>query len=239
MTRVSICIATYNGENYIKEQLDSIIAQISLDDEIIISDDCSTDKTISIIKSYNDDRIKIYYNNGVKGPTYNFENALICSLGKFIMFSDQDDIWEPNKISVILNLLESFDLILHDASLIDYKGKLLNQSYFSLNNSKKGIFKNIVKNSYLGCCMAFRRDVLVKATPFPSNLIAHDIWIGIIAELHHNVKHSNASLIKYRKHSNNVTNSGGKSQLTFFFKLEYRLILIFQLFIRSMKILLK
>ena len=76
MTRVSICIATYNGENYIREQLDSILLQLGLDDEIIISDDYSTDTTLSIIKSYNDYRIKLYNNDGRKGPTYNFENAI-------------------------------------------------------------------------------------------------------------------------------------------------------------------
>ena len=96
--KISVCIATYNGERYIREQLDSILSQLSLDDEVIISDDGSKDSTIEIISSYLDSRIKVFKNNGKHGYVGNFENALNHSSGDFIFLSDQDDIWELQKI---------------------------------------------------------------------------------------------------------------------------------------------
>lgn len=94
---ISVCMATYNGEEYIKEQLESILCQLGEMDEIIISDDGSTDNTLNIIESYNDSRIKIHINTGKHGFVYNFENALQKAKGEYIFLSDQDDIWLPEK----------------------------------------------------------------------------------------------------------------------------------------------
>ena len=91
-------MATYNGSRYIKEQIDSILSQLSALDELIISDDHSTDSTYKIIKSYNDNRIKFYLNELEKGVTHNFENALLHSKGDTIFLADQDDVWNKEKI---------------------------------------------------------------------------------------------------------------------------------------------
>ena len=100
----SVCIATYNGEKFIEEQIRSILLQLDSHDEIVISDDHSTDKTIQIIKSINDDRIKIIYNKNNKGYTNNFENAISKASGDFIYLSDQDDVWKPTKVKVYKKL---------------------------------------------------------------------------------------------------------------------------------------
>ena len=98
---ISICIATFNGEHYIKDQLLSILPQLTVHDEVIISDDNSSDKTIKIIEEFNDLRIKIYYNNPLKkGYSNNFENALSKSNQQLIFLCDQDDIWFNNKIQI-------------------------------------------------------------------------------------------------------------------------------------------
>ena len=89
---ISVCMATYNGEKYIQEQIDSILCQLSKDDELVISDDHSTDATCDIIKSYNDRRIKLFLNELAKGVTHNFENALLHSKGDIIFLADQDDV---------------------------------------------------------------------------------------------------------------------------------------------------
>ena len=94
---ISVCIATYNGEKYLREQLDSILPQLAESDEVIVSDDGSTDGTIDLITSLNDPRIKIVSNSGRKGYVGNFENALKHTTGDYIFLSDQDDIWYPNK----------------------------------------------------------------------------------------------------------------------------------------------
>ena len=100
--KFSVCIATFNGEKFIKEQLDSILCQLGVDDEIIISDDSSVDQTISIIESYKDKRIKIFVNQKFSSPIYNFENAIMKSRGDFIFLSDQDDIWQSDKVEKML-----------------------------------------------------------------------------------------------------------------------------------------
>ena len=107
---ISVCIATYNGENFIKAQLDSILCQISLTDEIVISDDSSSDNTIRIIKSYDDPRIKLFEGNTFHCPIFNFQNALKNSIGDFIFLSDQDDIWIKNKVSTMMKELQNSDL---------------------------------------------------------------------------------------------------------------------------------
>lgn len=203
---ISVCMATYNGEKYIKEQLSSILSQLSEKDEIIVSDDSSTDKTVEIIESFQDKRIKILKNNKFRQPNLNFENALKYSKGDIIFLSDQDDVWVKNKVEIILNQLKKYDLIVSDAFITDKKLNITNESLFSEVNSNRGILKNIIKNTYYGCCMAFKREVLKKALPFPKTReIGHDLWLGIIADRYFKVKFLKEKLIYFRRHENTLT----------------------------------
>lgn len=234
---ISVCIATYNGEKFIKEQLDSILVQLGERDEVIISDDNSTDDTIEIIKGYNDNRIKCF-NNPFKGTVKNFENAITNSSGDYIFLSDQDDIWIKNKIEVcVADFQKGYDLILSDCSIFDSESKeFIQDSFFEFNNSKMGVVNNIFKNSYIGCCMAFSSKVKNKVLPFPKNIPMHDSWIGINSELYFNVNFNRDKLIKYRKHSNNASDTGsGKSKYSFFRKVSFRIIIIYHLLIKFCK----
>ena len=135
---ISVAMATYNGEKFIKKQLDSILCQLDMQDEIIISDDGSTDNTLNIIKSYNDNRIKIFEgpHNGVK---QNFANAISKSQGEYIFLSDQDDIWVKNKVTIILEIFEKEKCacVLHDNIIFDSNtGKTIQNSFFKFRNSK-------------------------------------------------------------------------------------------------------
>jgi len=129
---VSVCIATYNGEKYIKEQLTSILIQLEDTDEIIISDDSSTDQTVEIIKSLDDKRISIFEHQIFKSHVYNFENALKHAKGDYIFLADQDDIWLPGKINKTLSLLQNNDLVLSDAIVVDENENILFESFFVL-----------------------------------------------------------------------------------------------------------
>ncbi len=231
--KVSVCMATYNGEKYIKEQLHSILIQLSDSDEIIISDDSSIDNTVKIIKSFNDDRIKLYENNTFKNPIYNFENAIKKSSGELIILSDQDDIWNNNKVEVIKKKIENYVCLNHNAELINQFSEDLGKNLFDLNKSKKGIVRNIIKNSYVGCCMAFRREVLKKALPFPNNIPMHDSWIGLISEIYGEVIFLNESLIKYRRHESNLSSTGLKSEKKITLKIRERIILMYNLITRG------
>lgn len=94
---ISVCMAAYNGEKYIKDQLSSILKQIGPNDEVVISDDGSKDKTKNIVDSLNDTRIRYVENRNKHGFTHNFENALRLAQGDYIFLADQDDIWLDNK----------------------------------------------------------------------------------------------------------------------------------------------
>ena len=236
---ISVCIATYNGEKYIKDQLDSILCQLSANDEVIISDDGSTDNTMDLILAYSDPRIKLFthsrslYDDGKhisNRVTKNFENALSRATGDIIFLSDQDDIWEETKVKEILTVFETqkINLILHDAILTDGQNNILGNSYFKIVKSRPGFVKNMIKNSYLGCCMAFDKTTLKNSLPFPRHLIAHDMWLGLIAEGTGNVALIDQKLITYQRHPSTVTTSGNKSKFKILFKLKYRIQFVVQ-----------
>ena len=223
---ISVCVTTFNGEKYIGEQLDSILSQIGMNDEVIISDDSSVDNTIDIIESFNDSRIKLLKNNKYYNPIYNFENALKKATGDYIFLSDQDDIWMNNKKLEMINLLKDCDCVVSDAIVIDSNNNIINKSFFELNKSKSGLINNIIKNGYLGCCMAFKRKILEKALPFPKQIPMHDMWIGVIAEKYGSVLFYNKPLIYYRRHGNNHSSTAEKSQYSIFKKIRNRFYLI-------------
>ncbi len=205
--RISVCLACKNGGEFIKEQIDSILLQLGDYDELIISDDNSTDETCSILQAYSDSRIKIYrndFNNLVK----NFEFVIERAQGDYIFLSDQDDVWLPNKVGVMLaNLLES-DMVVSNAIVVDkYKKQLF--SFFEKSatelNQQASIIK-ILRSPTSGCCMAFRKSLLKFALPFPKNMYMHDRWLWAIACIYGSPLIIEESLILYRRHENNFTN---------------------------------
>lgn len=241
---ISVCIATFNGEEYIFKQLESIIRQLSQDDEIIVSDDYSNDRTVEIIKSLNDDRIKIIYNETKSKHkwkknhhhvTSNFENALSLAKGDYILLSDQDDIWAQNKVSTLLELFKTKDLILSDCQIINNNDEIIVNSFFQLKKSRPGILHNLIRPRYHGCCMAFKKKIVDIALPFPKYLIAHDIWIGLVAECFFSVKFSEEKLVFYRIHNNNVSDNLSKSPNSFYYKIKYRLYIGIHLIFRYLK----
>lgn len=205
---ISVCMATYNGEKYITEQLDSILCQLSDEDELIISDDGSNDNTLKIISDYTVKFKNIILIDGPKqGVVKNFENALKHAKGDYIFLTDQDDVWKKNKIQTMLKYFISTDcqVILHDADIIDAEFNVISESFYIHRGSKHGLLRNIYKNSYLGCCMAFKKNILNEALPFPSNIEMHDWWIGLIGESNKSTLLISEKLILYRRHENNVS----------------------------------
>ena len=209
---ISVCMATFNGERFIKEQIESILIQLGSDDELIISDDNSTDATIAIIGKFVDDRIRLITNQGVKSVTYNFENALRNSSGDLIFLSDQDDVWFPKKIETMKHHLSKYDLVMSNCNFIDEKGESMNCSFFDKFHSGPGVLKNFLKNTFLGNCMAFRRSVLDRALPFPFEIhratqyqIYQDVWLGLLANSLFNVVFIPEKLSGFRRHLNNAS----------------------------------
>jgi len=234
---ISVCIPSYNGEKYIMQQLQSILSQLQNNDEIIISDDGSTDNTIELIKSISDHRIKIFENMNFKNPVYNLENALKHAKGDYIFLSDQDDIWVEGKVEIMKKYLSDFDLVISNASIINANGKLITFSYFDWKKSGKGFWKNFYKNTYIGCAMAFNRKILNLALPFPKRIAMHDVWIGLLADANAKVFFLDEKLLLYRRHETNITysisrNETNLSDNSLWFKLSYRLVLLLNILIR-------
>lgn len=210
---ISVCMATYNGEKYIKEQLDSILEQLDTTDELIISDDLSSDNTIKIIQNYKDERIKLYIHKENHGFVRNFENALMHAKGDIIFLSDQDDVWMPDKVRITKEALKNCDFTVSDCITIDENSYVLSDSRIRDYNIKTGFWRLMLRTRYLGCCMAFKRKVLEAALPFPDNeyLMEHDLWLAAVAECYFKTALIRTPLIKYRRHGNNVS-SGGASR---------------------------
>lgn len=228
---ISVCLATYNGEKYIIEQINSILSQLSNNDEIIISDDNSTDNTLSLIRSIGDHRIKIFINDLGQGYTRNFENAIMNSSGDFIFLCDQDDVWMENKVSVMMNALKTADLIVSDALICDGSLNPTLGSHFKLHSTRSGFINNFIMTRYIGACMAFKREMLMKILPFPLNskLCAHDYWIANVGEFYYKVELINTPLIKYRRHGLNASNGGEKSKNSLSHKIIVRIYSLFNL----------
>jgi glycosyltransferase involved in cell wall biosynthesis len=204
--RASICMATYNGETFILTQLQSILPQLAGNDELIISDDGSTDGTKEIILALNDPRIRFVRNeSGKKGPVGNFENALRLARGKIVFFADQDDIWLPDKLAQHLLHHEQYDLVISNAIVTDRNKNVLFDSFFAERNSGKGLMRNLVKNSYIGCCMSFNRKIAEAALPFPKDIHMHDWWIGLVAEVTGSVYFLQKPMMYYIRHDNNAS----------------------------------
>lgn len=229
---VSVCIATFNGAEFIKEQLDSILSQIKEDDEIVVSDDGSTDDTVKIIESYNDGRIKVLRHQKIRTKysfdytTHNFENAIINCRGDQVMLSDQDDVWLPEKYELTLAKLKEYDIVLSDCKIVDKELKVKKESKFDGSNINPRIINNLIKNKHIGCCMAFNRSVISIVLPFPKYGVAQDFWIAVYGGLFFRVGYINHPLILYRRHEGNVSETGKKSNNSVGVKIGYRFYMI-------------
>lgn len=206
---ISVCMATYNGEKYLRQQIDSILKNISSKDELVISDDGSKDNTLGIVKRYmkEDPRISLVF-GPKKGFVKNFENAIKHSKGEYIFLSDQDDIWLDNKVSEVMKCFETTGatLVVHDCQIIDEHSKIIASSFFKLRNSGPGVMHNLIKNSYIGCCMAFKRELVNVALPIPPRIHWHDEWLGLINDkIFNKTFFLPQVLFSYRRHGDNVS----------------------------------
>lgn len=214
--RVSVAMTTYNGGKYLPEQLDSILDNLSEEDEIVISDDGSTDETLKIVAQYQkkDKRIRLL-EGPHKGVIFNFEHAIGACEGDYIFLADQDDVWLPNKVETVLKAFsrEGAHLVIHDAQVMgeDLKETIMD-SFFSYRDSKPGVWASLVKNRYMGCCMAFKKELVPIALPIPKDIPMHDQWIGMVSDRYFGKScFLQEKLLLYRRHENAVSDFGHNS----------------------------
>lgn len=234
---VSVCMATYNGERFVSEQVASILAELKEDDELVVSDDGSTDATCRIIESFQDPRVRLLHNAGRHGVNANFENAVKNAQGDYIFLSDQDDVWMKGKRDECVKALHTADCVVHDCIVVDKDKNITEDSFFRMRNSGPGFWKNLYKNTYLGCCMAFKREILNVALPYPENLpVFQEGWIASLADIKGKVAFIPFKGIMFRRHDSNSSATARKSGMGLRRQISYRVKFLWLITKRLIKI---
>lgn len=213
--KVEILVATYNGEKYIKEQIESLLAQTYKNIQIIISDDCSKDGTREILKEYEkNEKIKIFYQEKNLGYVKNFEFLLNQVKSNLYMLCDQDDVWKKEKVEKSVEKLqnENLDLVFGDLEVVDENLNTIRKSYNDYMHLSRKIQKyttsyklQYIYNCMTGCTMLSKKEFLPKILPLPttSKYMIHDYWIGLIIGLNGKIGYLKEPYILYRQHGNN------------------------------------
>lgn len=197
---------TYNGEKYLREQLDSIYAQTMIPDEVIVVDDCSTDKTVEILKEYSQKYgLKYYINEKNIGYNKNFEKAIKLCSGDYIALSDQDDVWFPNKIQASFEAIKRFPqdkpaLVSSFCEQVDASLKPVRHDY---STPQEGDWRlNLTRYNAQGCSLIMNRALLKFIIPFPDDMI-YDAYIGLTASMVGNRYYIPQKLMYYRLYGGN------------------------------------
>lgn len=224
MEQIDILLTTYNGEKYLKEQIDSILNQTYTNFRLLISDDCSKDSTIKILKEYEqkDNRIKVFLQEKNLGYVKNFEFLLTKVENEIYALSDQDDVWNNDKVEKTYKKLkeEDADLVFTDLEIVNEKLETINSSfndYMFLSRKIKKYYKDYrlqyLYNCITGCTLMSKKKYLEKIIPIPmdSKYVIHDTWIGLIVALNGKIAYLDEATIKYRQHGNNQVGSNHTS----------------------------
>lgn len=202
-------MAVHNGSNYLLPQLQSILALLKSTDEVVVVDDASQDNSVELLRKLSDPRLKLHFNSRNLGVFASFEKALRQARGDIIFLSDQDDLWLPGKVEKTINVFllnPQITLVASDASVIDKFGLVVEKSFFAQRGRfAAGVLRNIVKNKYLGCSLAFRRSMLRHFLPIPRDVPMHDMWIGILNDIYGKTHFIDEPLIAYRRHGDNLS----------------------------------
>ena len=221
MSKISILLSTYNGEKYLKAQLDSLFSQSYKNFKLIARDDGSSDKTLEILKSYDIELLPSNENIGVKCSfetllKYAFEN----SDADYFMFCDQDDVWNQDKVKLTLQkmyemekLYKNTPILVHtDLEVVDENLHTINPSFMKLQNlhEKKNRLNNLlIQNTITGCTVMINKDLAKLCLPMSSNAIVHDWWVGLVASYFGKIGYVDDSTIKYRQHTSNTIGAKG------------------------------
>jgi glycosyltransferase involved in cell wall biosynthesis len=204
---VSVLIATYNGERYLHQQLQSVLDQTYTPLEIIISDDGSTDNTLSIIDDFQKKNLNIFLVKNIeKGVTNNFINAYKNSTGNFLAFCDQDDYWLPQKIELLMKRIGDRSLAYHNSLFVNENGKSMSKTLGDKINFYTGdnplVF--LLQNCISGHACLFTKELMELAIPVPKARY-HDRWLAFVAASNNGVVYLPEVLVHYRQHSSSKT----------------------------------
>ncbi len=220
---VSIVLATYNGEKYLREQLESLRRQTYRNIEIIATDDCSTDSTLSILREFsvqNTELVTILESKENVGFVKNFEKGIESAKGKYVALCDQDDIWEPTKIERQVAAMDGECVaVFSDLMLVDDHGMKMGKNMWNVlrfNQRERRLMKGaeaykvlLKRNVVSGCTLLIKRELAIMAMPFPDlALFVHDQWLALFCIFFGKIKPISRPLVKYRQHASQQTGAG-------------------------------
>lgn len=229
--QVSFVVATYNGAAHIEAQLTSILEALGPDDEIVVSDDGSTDDTVARVKALADPRIHVIEDGVRLGYQGNFARAIAASNGAHVFFSDQDDICLPQRIPASLDRLAHSACVCGDAVVVDVDLSPLQTSYFKARRAKFDALSLFLRPAVIGATMACRRDFLLANLPFPDG-VPHDLWLSVQASRRGKLSVVAAPFILYRRHQSALSATGSNSRRPLALRLRERLLLLWALVYR-------
>jgi glycosyltransferase involved in cell wall biosynthesis len=209
---VSIALATFNGERFLREQLDSLVAQTYRPIEIVACDDASEDSTLSILGDYAAryfDVFRVYENQVRLGVVKNFEKAARLCRGAYVAFCDQDDCWHPEKLSILTRKIGRHSLVHSDAVIVDETGRVVSASFSKYAHKavrETSFLYFLMGNTVTGCTSLIDRDLLDTAIPFYDGML-HDKWLALMASDARGIVYVDEALIKYRQHGGNASGS--------------------------------
>lgn len=211
--RVSVCMATYNGQPYIEDQMASILDQLGRDDEVVVVDDCSNDLTLDIIAGMNDPRIKIFRNERNLGHVQSFSRVLGLGSGDLLIMADQDDIWLPERVSKMNAALAapSTSCLASNSEFMHSSGARMQYDCEGVTSDSSTDFAGNIwsiftgRRRYYGCAMAVKKDFCGVILPIPKYVESHDLWIAMAGNMARANVHIDAATLVRRVHGNNAS----------------------------------
>jgi glycosyltransferase involved in cell wall biosynthesis len=214
-------MATYNGEKYLKEQIESILSSTYKDFELHIVDDGSQDNTMQILEHYKQkypDKLHIKRNDTNLGVTLNFLNAVRNMTSEYIMLCDQDDVWNMDKIARTLKRVKQMEVqfgkelpiaVFTDAYVVDEQLNVIHESFFKssrLNPRLTDLPHLLMENKLIGCTVMINQAVLriLQSSPLPKRARFHDGWLGLISASAGKIGFIKDPTLLYRQHDSNV-----------------------------------
>jgi glycosyltransferase involved in cell wall biosynthesis len=201
------------------------LPQLCAGDELIIADDGSTDNTLNLVGQFGA-VVRIVAIERIGGVVKNFERVMQSALGDGLVLCDQDDIWFPGRLDLVRSALGKFSLVMLNGLVVNERLESLGITVFDLVDVRRGFWSNFAKNSFVGCCMAMRRDLVELVLPFPVGVPWHDWYIGLVAECTCSVARLHVATMMYRRHGANVSLTGERSRHTLVKKIFMRLSLL-------------
>ena len=204
---ISVVMATYNGAQYLETQLTSILAQTYSNIEVVIVDDASTDETVAIVNKYLQmhANISLYCNEYNLGYIKTFEKGMILAKGAFIALSDQDDIWQLNKLAILFDAMNGYELVYSNSLLVDANGNSTSKKMSDIKNqiNYTDCLMYTIGAWAPGHAMLFKKELVDRCMPFPA-IVTHDFWLGFVAACKGEVHYVDLPLVNYRQHASNA-----------------------------------